>query len=79
MDLVNILTLSDQGEIALVKSVLESEGIPYCVEGENMSIMYSGVLPARVLVPADRVDDAIEALSDMNFGLEPPPTKPGEN
>jgi hypothetical protein len=55
--LVHLTHAQDIGELALIKSLLEGNGIPYVVHHEHVSSLYPGVLPleSRVLVEeADR-------------------------
>lgn len=60
---VEILSTLNPGEIALMKSLLEEAGIDFrfLAEGAGPSL----ALPARLLVPKDRVGEAKEILDDF--------------
>lgn len=58
-----ILRTSNAGELALIKSLLDGEGIRYVIHGGDIAGMYPGILPARVMVAAEDVEWAREALS----------------
>ena len=64
VDFKEIMTSSDPGEIAIVKSILDDHQISYFVQGENFSSYYGGI-PARILVPKDNVQDAKDLLQDF--------------
>ncbi len=64
---VEILRTANQGDIALVKSILGPSGIAYYVADENFSLLYFGVQPARVMVDSERVDDAVALLEGLKF------------
>ena len=63
VDLVEVLSSADPGEISLVKSILEAEEIPYLAQGENFATARN--LPVRFLVPRDYLEDAQEVLTDF--------------
>jgi hypothetical protein len=63
VDLVEVLGTADPGEIALIKSILEAEEIPYLAQGENFN--YARNIPVRFLVPRDYLEDAKEILADF--------------
>jgi hypothetical protein len=77
IELVEIFSTGDAGLIAVVKSILEGEGIDYLVRGEGVQdLLGAGRLsagfnyvtgPARFMVrsvDADRVGELLNALSD---------------
>lgn len=63
VDLVEVLSIADVGQISLIKSILEAEEIPYVAQGENFS--FARNIPVRFLVPSDRLEQAREVLSDF--------------
>jgi hypothetical protein len=64
IDLVEVLSTADPGLIALVKSVLEAEDIPYLAHGEHFSRMHA-TIPVRFLVAKEDVDVARDVLKDF--------------
>ncbi len=63
VDLVEVLSIADVGQIALIKSILEAEEIPYLAQGENFNLARN--IPVRFLVPSDRLEQAREILADF--------------
>ena len=61
VDLVEVLSTADPGLIALVKSVLEAEKIPYLAHGEHFSRMHA-TIPVKFLVSKEDVELAREVL-----------------
>ena len=64
VDFVEVLSAADPGLIALVKSVLESEEIPYVTHGEHFSRLF-GTMPVRILVAKEDIDTARDVLKDF--------------
>ena len=53
MEMVKLIESHDEGELALIKSLLERNGIPYFVQNEHFGSLYPGLaLPfnARVVM-----------------------------
>ena len=81
-ELVAVLRTSDNNLMPVVKSVLDAAGIPYLVQGdEAMGLLplgpfgggvFSRVLGASVLVPADRADEARALLESFEQPDEVP-------
>lgn len=64
IDFEYILSSINPGEIALIKSVLESEGLTYYIKGDNL--LYVPLTePARVMVRKDQVQQAKDLLKDL--------------
>jgi len=64
VDLEAILSTGDQGQIALIKSILDAEKIPYLAQGEQFSSMRAPI-PVRFLVPREyriRARDLLKSL-----------------
>ena len=68
-----LVTCINQGDLALIKSVLESESILYWVQGEHRGMIPHGLgLGAVVHVDKDRIEDAKAVIKDLdlnNFGF----------
>ena len=52
MDFTELLTTNDQGEIALFKSILKGEKIPFIPQGDHFSRIHGYGMTVRFLVPA---------------------------
>jgi hypothetical protein len=63
VDLVEVLSIADPGQIYLIKSILEAEEIPYLAQGENFNLGRN--IPVRFLVPKDCLEQAREILADF--------------
>ena len=66
VDLVEVYSTYNQGDIAFIKSVLDGEDIHYFFQDENSSKLI-GVLHARLLVPVDEASRAREILQELGF------------
>lgn len=53
------------GDIAIMKSILQSAGVTYHIQGEMFSTAYPYVQPVRVLVDSTQADDARILLTDF--------------
>ena len=67
VDLVEVYSTYQQGDIAFVKSVLDGEGITYFFEGESPILIGRAGAYARLLVKAEEVQRAREILQDLGF------------
>ena len=67
-----ILRTNDIVLISFVETLLKEAGIAHFVADQNMSVIEGsiGILPRRVLVPADDVIAARRLLSDAGIGDE---------
>jgi hypothetical protein len=63
-DYKKILSTSNPGDIAFIKSILDSAGITYFFQGENFVHM-AYPMPARLMVKKDEVEKAKELLKDF--------------
>ncbi len=63
VDLVEVLSIADAGQIPPIKSMLEAEEIPYLAQGENFNLARN--IPIRFLVPKEYLDEAKEILADF--------------
>ena len=64
VDLEAILSTGDQGQIALIKSVLDAEKIPYLAQGEQFSSMRAPI-PVRFMVPREYIIRARDLLKNL--------------
>jgi hypothetical protein len=67
-----VLRTNDIVLISFVQALLRDAGIDHFVADQNMSVIEGslGVLPRRVLVPADAVAEARRLLKDAGIGAE---------
>jgi len=57
----------NQGDIGIVKSILDDGDIDYYVFGENFLSVDPLIQPARFFIANDQIDEAKELLKDFNF------------
>jgi hypothetical protein len=67
VEMVEVFSTYNQGEIAFIKSVLDGEGIHYFFSGENALMMVAAGAYARLLVKAEEVQRAREILQELGF------------
>lgn len=67
-----IIRTNDLVLISFIESLLREVGIEYLVADQNMSVIEGslGILPRRILVEADRADEARKLLVDAGVGDE---------
>lgn len=63
VDLVEVLSTADVGQISLIKSILRAEEIPYLPQGENFNLGRN--IAVRFLVPREYLEQAKEVLADF--------------
>ena len=69
---VELLSSMNQGDISLIKSILDNSEIDYFIYGENFLNVDPLIQPARFFVLSTRLEDARELLKDLEqhiFGL----------
>ena len=71
MAFAELLATSNQGDIAVVKSLLEAEGISHFIQGEHFSILRPFVGTARIMVPEERLAEAEDLISYLNLSISP--------
>jgi hypothetical protein len=59
-----VLSTHDRGQIAIIKSLLDTEEIPYLAQGEQFNSIQAPV-PVRFLVPKEHAVRARELLEDF--------------
>ena len=62
-----ILFTPNSGDMALIKSLLDSEGIVYYFRGEFFSSVHPLAQPARLMVRTDQADEVKEILESLNI------------
>ena len=71
---VSVISTSNFGDIALIKSLLDAESIAYFVEGENFNTVSPWIQPVRFLVREDSFEKAREVLSNFDVHAIGPST-----
>jgi hypothetical protein len=66
-DFVEVFSTYQQGDIALIKSVYDGEGITYFFQGESSIMLIAAGAYARLLVKTDEADRAKDILRDLGF------------
>ena len=67
VDLVEVFSTYQQGDIAFIKSVLDGEGITYFFQGENSIMLIAAGAYARLMVKAEDAQRAREILQELGF------------
>ena len=67
VDLVEVYSTYQQGDIAFIKSVFDGEGITYLFEGESPILIGWAGAYARLLVKAEEVQRAKDILQELGF------------
>lgn len=65
--MLEVFSTYDPGIIAVIKSVLDGEGIPYFFSGENVSLMIAAGAYARLMVPEDQAERVRDILKEMEL------------
>ena len=65
VDFEEVLITKDCAEVAFVKSLLNSENIPFVVQGDHFSNLYGYIVPVRFMVAKDKILVARELLGDL--------------
>jgi hypothetical protein len=70
MALVRVLSPQSEPELAVVTSLLEAHGIPVFIHGRHLGSLLPGLQIGNynsqsIMVPEDRVSDALELLADF--------------
>ena len=67
VEMVEVFSTYNPGDIAFVKSVLDGEDIHYYFQGENTAMLVAAGAYARLLVRADQADRVREILQEAGF------------
>ena len=65
MDYKELLRTFNQGDIALIKSILEAEKIEYYLKGENFNLVRPLAVAPIFMVRADQLDTAKEVIGEL--------------
>lgn len=65
--LVEVVVTFNPADLAVVRSVLDAEGITYFVHGEHFASIRPLVEPARVLVPEAEAEHARDLLRHLDL------------
>ncbi len=64
---VDILSTYNQGDIAIIKSILGEEDIDYYFKGENFALIDPLIQPAVLTVREDQAETVKELLKDLKL------------
>ena len=64
-----ILETHNEGDLVLLKSILDAEGITYYIQGEHVAPYIYHALPMRLMVKKDQAADTREILKDVNLSF----------
>lgn len=66
---IQVTSSINQGDIGIIKSLLDDANIDYYVFGENFLIIDPLIQPARVFVERDQVEEAKRILKDVDIHI----------
>jgi len=64
---VELLSTFNLADIAIIKSILENEGIEYYFKGENFISIRPMIDPARLMVRADQIELVKELIKNLEL------------
>jgi hypothetical protein len=64
-----ILATHSPSDRAIIKSILDAEGVTYLFQGEYATTYLFHAIPVRLLVRKDQVEKAVEVLKDLNLSF----------
>jgi len=68
-DYREVLSTYNPFDIAIVKSILDAEGIRYFFQGEQFLYVQPFALPARLMVETGQAEEAMEILKDLDLTI----------
>ena len=71
MKLRELAATFNQGDIALIKSLLESENIDFLAHGEHFNLIRPWIQPVRFMVAEDQLDRAKALIDSLNLTYSP--------
>lgn len=76
--MIELLRTNDPVTLTFIEASLRDAGIAYLVLDRNMSVIEGsiGILPRRVMVQADDLDEARDIMRDAGLAAELPEWKP---
>ncbi len=69
IDFKEVLTTYNPGDVAFIKSLLESEGIQYFFKGESFMYVQPLADPVRLMIRTDQVEEAVELLKNVQLSF----------
>lgn len=69
VEYVELLETYNPADIALIKSILDGEGITYYFHGEHFMYVRPLAEPARLMVDTEEADRAEELLEDLDLNI----------
>jgi hypothetical protein len=64
-----VLSTYNPGDVAIIKSILDNEGIAYYFHGENFMQIRPLVEPARLMVDQEEVETVKELIKDLDLSI----------
>lgn len=65
--MIEVYSTYDPGEIAVIESILDGEGIRYFFQGENINLLIAAGTRPRLLVDEDQADRVRDILQELGF------------
>lgn len=65
--MTEVFSTYNPGDIAVIKSVLDGEGVDYFFQGENVNLLIAAGSYARLLVEEDQAERVRDILKEMGF------------
>jgi len=67
LDFEPLLETQSVGDLAIIRSILDSEGITYYIQNEHVAQYLYHSVPMRILVYTEEADKARELLKDVKL------------